>query len=212
MKTTKQGDPKLAVATVRVSTEDQNLGPEAQRAAIRTWAERNGVQVISWHEDRLSGATPVEDRPGLLGALQAIRERGAGVLVAAKRDRLARSVAVAATIETLATEAGARVLTADGVAADEGPEGELLRTLLDAFAAYERSLIRARTRAALQAKKRRGERLGRPRKAVDANLVARVREMRKRGLSWARTAALLSKQTRRPVHVTSLVRLLERAA
>ena len=34
MKTTPQTDPAVAVAYIRVSTEDQNLGPDAQRASI----------------------------------------------------------------------------------------------------------------------------------------------------------------------------------
>jgi hypothetical protein len=38
------------------------------------WAERSGVAVISSHQDRLSGATAAEDRPGLLGALAALRQ------------------------------------------------------------------------------------------------------------------------------------------
>lgn len=38
--------------------------------------------------------------------------------------------------------------TADGAGNGEGPEAALMRTLLDTFAAYERALIRARTRAA----------------------------------------------------------------
>jgi hypothetical protein len=58
------GNPSLAVAYVRVSTEDQNLGPEAQRAAIERWAPSRGITVAAWHQDCLSGATAVEDRPG----------------------------------------------------------------------------------------------------------------------------------------------------
>ena len=59
----------MAVAYLRVSTEDQNLGPEAQRAAIERWAAGREVTVAVWFEDRLSGATAVEDRPGLVAAL-----------------------------------------------------------------------------------------------------------------------------------------------
>lgn len=151
---------KLAVATIRVSTEDQHLGPEAQRAAIAQWARREGVEVAAWHEDRLSGATPAEDRPGLLAALADLRSSGAAFLVAAKSDRIARDVVVAATSERLVADAGARVITADGVGAEDTPEGALMRGLLDLFASYERSLIRSRTAAALRAKRQRGERTG----------------------------------------------------
>jgi len=45
-----------------------------------------------------------------------------------------------------------------GVGNGNGPEAQLMRTMIDAFAAYERALIRARTKAALAAKAARGER------------------------------------------------------
>src|SRR5437773_650500 len=191
-------DPTVAVAYLRVSTEDQNLGPEAQRATITAWAARQGVRVAAWFTDQgVSGGKPVEDRPALLAALEAVRTHGAGLLVAGKRDRIARDVFVAATVERLAQDAGARVVTADGVSADDTPEGMLMRTLMDAFS-YERALIRSRTRAALAVKRARGERLGGDvpigYRAEGGRLVAdvqeqavlgRVRDMRGRGLSIA---------------------------
>src|SRR5262245_33723729 len=155
------GDPKVAVAILRVSTEDQNLGPEAQRSAITAWAERSGVSVVSWHEDRLSGATPAEDPPGLLAALVALRQHRAGLLVAAKRDRIARAVVIAATVEQHALDAGPWFGRGAGASIDDAPEAALMRTLMDAFAQYERALIRARTKAALRVKRARGERFSR---------------------------------------------------
>lgn len=71
------------------------------------------------------------------------------MLVAAKRDRLARDVLTAALVERLCELKGGRIQTADGTGNVDGPEAALIRTLLDAFAAYERALIRARTKAAL---------------------------------------------------------------
>jgi DNA invertase Pin-like site-specific DNA recombinase len=148
-----------AVAYLRVSTDDQTLGPEAQRASIEAWATREGVQLTTWHVDHgVSGAAPIDGRPGLLAALQHLEP--ASVLVVAKRDRLARDVVIAATIERAAERVGASVVSADGVGVGDGPEAELLRRIVDAVAAYERGLIRGRTKAALAAKKRRGERTG----------------------------------------------------
>ena len=148
-----------AVAYLRVSTDDQALGPEAQRACIEAWADREGVQVVAWHVDTgVSGAAPIDARPALLDALDGLR-RGS-VLVVAKRDRLARDVVIAATIERAAERVGATLLSADGVGVGDGPEAELLRRIVDAVAAYERGLIRGRTKAALAAKKRQGKRVG----------------------------------------------------
>jgi len=226
---TKAGDPKVAVAYLRVSTQEQDLGPEAQRAAIDAWAERQGVRVISYFEDRLSGGTKVEDRPAMLEAFGALRSSGAGLLVAAKRDRIARDVVVAATVEQMAHEAGARVVTADGVAVEDTPEGMLLRGLMDLFAQYERAVIRSRTRAALSVIRSQGRQYTRRaplgfrfdggqlvEDPQELATLARVREMKARGFSTARVASILNAEGLRcrggRWHVTTLARALRRAA
>jgi DNA invertase Pin-like site-specific DNA recombinase len=222
------GNPSLAVAYLRVSTEDQNLGPQAQRSAIERWAASRGVTAVAWFEDHgKSGAAPADERPALMAALAALREHGAGLLVAAKRDRIARDVVVAATVEQLAHDHGARVVTADGVSVEQTPEGALMRGLLDLFAAYERSVIRARTSAALAAKRQRGERVsGRAplgfrfdggrlvEDAAEVAMLASIRDLRGKGLSLARIASILTAEgvTLRGgrIHVTTLARALSR--
>ena len=155
------GNPLLAIGYLRVSTDEQKLGPEAQRAAIEAWAAREGVSVVGWHVDAgVSGGSDLADRPALVAALGELRAARAGVLVIAKRDRLARDVAVAATVERAVKACGAKVLSADGTANGDSPADAFMRTMLDGAAAYERALIRARTKAALAAKRARGERAG----------------------------------------------------
>jgi DNA invertase Pin-like site-specific DNA recombinase len=78
----------------------------------------------------------------------------------AKRDRLARDVLVAGAIEAACVARGARVVTADGAAEGDDPAARMMRQMLDVFSEFERSMIRARTRAALAMKKARGERVG----------------------------------------------------
>jgi DNA invertase Pin-like site-specific DNA recombinase len=150
----------VAIGYIRVSTEEQRLGPEAQRAAIEAWAAREGVQVAAWCVDHgVSGASAIEARPALCEALASLREHGAGLLVVAKRDRIARDVVIAASVERAAVSSGARLVSADGTANGDSPADAFMRTVIDGAAAYERALIRARTRAALGAKKARGERI-----------------------------------------------------
>jgi DNA invertase Pin-like site-specific DNA recombinase len=214
-----------AIAYVRVSTEDQRNGPDAQRADIERWAAANGVTVRAWCSDiGVSGAAPLDERPALLEALSALRENGAGILVAAKRDRLARDVGTAAAIERLAREAGAQVATADGLDSSDTPEGQLVRCIIDAMAQYERALIRARTKAALRAKRGRGERTGSvpfgfrdfgghlvPFEAEQAALV-RMREFRDAGMTQAQIADALAAEGFKPRgsrwHVTTVARAL----
>jgi DNA invertase Pin-like site-specific DNA recombinase len=107
----------------------------------------------------VSGDLPVDERLGLLGALQALREHNAGVLLFAKRDRLARDIAAAVAVEHLAERNGARMMTTEGDHGDD-PNAWLLRTIKDVLAQYELLQIRARTKAALAIKRARGENTG----------------------------------------------------
>jgi len=224
-------DPSAVVAYVRVSTDEQALGPEAQRAAVERWCASSGARLVAVCSDLgVSGAAPLESRPGLLAALDALREHRAGVLLVAKRDRLARDVVVAAMVERLAERQGARVLAADGTGNGEGPEAQLLRGVVDVFAQYERALIRTRTKAALRVKRERGERVGQVpfgyrvaddgralvEDADEQRAVARVRELRSAGLTVAEVAERLASEGHRPRgarwHATSVARIARRAA
>ena len=154
-------DPHRAVAYIRCSTSRQDLSPEAQAAAIAEWAARVGVEIVATHEDRgVSGGVDLDRRTGLLAAIDSLRAHGAGALVVARRDRLARDVLVSAMVERLCARVGARVQSADGAGNGSGPEAALMRNIVAAFSAYERMIIRARTRAALAVKKSKGERVG----------------------------------------------------
>ena len=101
-----------------------------------------------------------QDLRGAALVLDAINREGAGVLLVAKRDRLARDVIVGAVAERMAERLGARVLSADGTGNGDGPEHQLMRHLIDCIASYERAWIGARTKVALRVKKMRGEREG----------------------------------------------------
>ncbi len=205
------GDPSRAVAYLRVSTAEQELGPEAQRASIERWAGTAGVTIASWHIDQgVSGGAELDKRPALQGALDALRAHEAGILVVAKRDRLARDVVLSALIERLAQNAGAKVVSAAGEGGNDtnDPSSMLMRRIVDAFSEYERALIRARTRAALAVKKSRGERAGTvpfgSRLAADGRslepnpreqtILAHVRELRAGGATIRGIVAELERQ------------------
>lgn len=152
-----------AVGYRRVSTSEQThsgLGLDAQSDAIAAAATRLALTVAATFDDLgISGGRPLEERPGLLAALDALK-RG-DTLVIAKRDRLGRSVLNVAMIERLVDRKGARIVSAAGEGSDDdGPTSRLMRQIIDCFAEYERAVIRSRTRAALQVKRARGERVG----------------------------------------------------
>ena len=216
----KPTETRRAVAYLRVSTDEQALGPEAQRAAIAAWARARGVEIVAEYADfGVSGAAEVDARPGLLAAVAALKS--ADALIVAKRDRLARSLFAAAMIERLAEKAGARILSADGVGEGDGPEAEMMRGMLDVFAQYERALIRTRTKVALAAKADRGERVSGHNAYgltdADAPVLEAVRALRAEGLSVRAIAAELQARgftTRKgtPLGATQVQRLLAREA
>lgn len=216
MKTTNKktkNDARLAVAYLRVSTDEQTLGMDAQKQAIMSWAERQGVTVARWCEDLgVSGGAELEKRPGLVEALAAVRELRAGLLVAHKADRIARDVYVSATVRRSLKRAGAVLGLVEGISGDD-PFAVMAQTVMDAAAELERALIKARTKAALGVKKSRGEKTGgavpygfqlmpdgihlEPDPAEHPVLV-RILELRRSGLGGRRIAAVLTAEGHKP--------------
>ena len=198
----------------------------------RAYVYRNGVEIVATFEDKgVSGAAAIDRRPGLMAALDALAEHGAGLLCVAKRDRLARDTMIAAMAERLAERAGARIVSADGVGEGNDPAAALLRGMVDLFAAYERAMIRTRTVAALAQKKARGERTGAvpvgcrvgadgrtlESDPAEAEIVAAVVRARAAGLSIRAIVAELAAagmRTRRggEIQSTQVARILRRAA
>jgi len=152
------------ITYLRVSTDEQSAsghGLDAQRDACQRHASRVDTPITGWFIDEgVSGTTPLEKRDGLMQALEQL-ERG-DVLLVARRDRLARDAFVIATIEREVARKGARICSEQGEGTDRDDPGSIfMRRICDAAAEHERNLICARTKAALAAKKTRGERVGR---------------------------------------------------
>jgi DNA invertase Pin-like site-specific DNA recombinase len=152
---------KNAVAYFRVSTAQQGrsgLGIEAQQAAVARFCEAEGytLQGAFTEVETGKGCDALERRPQLSAALQAARKAKCPVVVA-KLCRLSRDVHF---ISGLMAQKVAFIVTELGADADP-----FMLHIYAALAEKERALISARTKAALAAKKERGERLGNPRYA-----------------------------------------------
>src|SRR6267143_5913900 len=119
---------KAAIGYVRVSTDEQQLGPEAQRAALVRHCKALGLRLVAVHEDLgASGGLDLDKRAGFMAALSALRQHRAGVLLVPRRDRLARKVELAVAATRLVEREGAHVHTVEGVSNDATPEGDLMR-------------------------------------------------------------------------------------
>lgn len=159
------------VAYLRVSTDEQAVsgaGLEAQRAAITALAERRGWTITAWFTDEgLSGGLAPAKRPGMRDALAAVRNREAAALVAAKLDRLSRSMADAAAMLDRSEREGWQLVTCDMAADTSTPQGRAAAHMTMTFAELERGLISQRTREALAARKAAGVQLGTPTQVPD---------------------------------------------
>lgn len=145
-----------AIGYLRVSTGAQGrsgLGLEAQREALAAFAAREGIELLGEvvEVETGKGADALERRPKLAAALATAKRRKCAVVVA-KLDRLSRDVAfisglMAQRVPFVVAELGADI-------------DPFVLHMYAALAQKERALIAGRTKAALTAKRARGETLG----------------------------------------------------
>ena len=141
------------VSYLRVSTARQGksgLGLEAQREAVAQFLNGAAWKLLREFVEVESGKH--DDRPKLAKALHLCKVTGA-TLVIAKLDRLSRDAHFLLGLQ----KAGVPF-----VAADMPEANEMVVGIMAVIAQGERKLISQRTKAALQAAKRRGVKLGNP--------------------------------------------------
>jgi len=139
------------IAYFRVSTAKQGksgLGLEGQRAAVMAYLNGGSWTLAAEFTEVESGKN--NDRPELAKALHLCRLTGA-TLVIAKLDRLSRDAHFLLGLE----KAGV-----DFVAADMPAANRMTIGIMAVVADEERRMISARTKAALEAAKARGAKLG----------------------------------------------------
>lgn len=173
--------PVRALAYLRVSTEGQaesGAGLDAQRAAVEAEAARQGWQ-LEIVADTGSGANL--NRPALVEALDRLDRGEADLLLAAKLDRVSRSVKDFAGLLERANRRGWRLVLLD-LGDTSTATGELTANMIASAAQYERRLIGQRTREGLAAKRAAGVRLGRP-SVLPREVIERIVTQRREGQS-----------------------------
>lgn len=181
----------LMFGYIRVSTDEQadrRNGLEAQRETIDSEAARRSWTVEHFADEGVSGKAI---GPKLQQVLQLLASGQADGLVVAKLDRLSRSIVNAANIIEAAQAQGWSLVILDLGVDLTTAAGRMMAMNLVNFAQYERELISERTKSALAAKKRRGERIGRPRVAT-ASVVRRIVQDRDAGSTYDAIALALT--------------------
>src|SRR5687768_14808010 len=141
---------KFAVAYYRVSTKRQgrsHLGLDAQELAVKNYCHSNSYTLLREIEEVQSTR---KHRPGLEEALELCVKTKAALIVA-RLDRLGRDVAEIAGIVKSPIEV---------IVSDNPHANRFSIHILAAVAEEQRGTISENTRAALQAAKKRGKKLG----------------------------------------------------
>ena len=187
----------IALGYVRCSTEEQRdsgAGLQAQRSALAAEAERRGWSLELIEDAGVSGGVVPASRPGLKIALNRLRAGEAHTLLIARLDRLGRNLADVAALLDQAQKQGWSVVTVDTAGLDMStPTGRLVAGVLASAAAFERDLIRARTREGLAAKRAQGVRLGRPQR-LPTSTIERILTLKAEGVSLRRIATRLDEE------------------
>jgi DNA invertase Pin-like site-specific DNA recombinase len=166
----------------RVSTGHQSLDQQVDALTAA------GVETTRVYSDKLSGMSMREQRPGLAALLDYAREGDAIVVVGI--DRLGRNAAeVMTTIRELSERGIVLRSLREGIDTSNAT-GRMVAGVLASLAELELELGRERRSAAREARRARGQSIGRP-KALDASKSALAERMHASGESATTIAAAL---------------------
>jgi DNA invertase Pin-like site-specific DNA recombinase len=180
---------KTAVAYLRTSSA-ANVGADKdsdkrQRAAIAGFARRAGFSLVGeFHDAAVSGADPVDQRPGFAQMLQRLAANGAKTIIVESPDRFARDLAVQLAGHDMLKALGLSIIPASApdFFTEETPTAVLVRQVLGAIAQFEKASAVAKLAAA---RKRKREREGRcegrkPLAMTRPEVVTLARKLRRR--------------------------------
>ncbi len=135
-------DGYIRVSRVAGRAGEGFISPKLQRDTITAYAKARGATIAEWHEDLdVSGGTL--QREGLDRALQRCRDGETDGIIAAKLDRLARSLSGLAHLVSQAKDEGWTLVAVDHGLDLKTPGGALVGNILGAVAEWELDQRRA---------------------------------------------------------------------
>src|ERR1700736_3439029 len=162
-----------AAIYARVSTLN-GQSPDMQLTELREYASRRGWEIFSEYVDiGISGSK--ESRPELNRLMADAKRRHVDIVLVWKTDRFGRSLRhLVNALGDLDSYGVAFVSLRDNLDLST-PSGRLMFQIIGAMAEFERSLIQERVRAGLANAKRKGQILGRPRRAIDREQILQLK-------------------------------------
>jgi DNA invertase Pin-like site-specific DNA recombinase len=177
-----------AVGYVRTSSAtnvgaDRDSEPREKRA-IERFAKHNGFAIVDWfHDPAVSGADPIESRPGFAALLNRIEGNGVRVVLVEDASRFARDLMAQELGIGVLIKLGVRVLTANG---DDMTETDdhmkvAMRQIAGTFAQLEKARLVAKLKAARDRKKAETGKCGGRRSYAESKpeLVALAKQLRR---------------------------------
>src|SRR5437870_13841746 len=149
------GKVENAVAYMRTSSA-ANVGADRdsekrQRSAIEAFAKRAAFQVVEWFYDpAVSGADPIEARPGFSALLDRLESNGVQTVVVEDASRFARDLVAQELGLLLLIKRDVRVLRANGddLTDTSDPSRVMMRQIAGSFAQYEKARLVVKLRGA----------------------------------------------------------------
>jgi DNA invertase Pin-like site-specific DNA recombinase len=167
----------------RVSTADQNAAMQLDE--LRAYCLRRQWDIVEEYTDEgVSGSK--ESRPALDRLMKAAKRRSFGAVLVYRYDRFSRSLSHLVSSLGVFDAMGIAFVSLHEGTDTSTPNGKLIFSIFASIAEFERSLAISRTKSGIEAARKRGAIIGRPRVVVDAD---RVRALRASGLSWEKVAA-----------------------
>lgn len=175
MTTTVSGSSRpLRVAIYARTSTSRDQSPASQLHALRQLAEQRGWQVVGEFVDHgVSGSK--DRRPQLDEMMRVVHRGGCDAIAVWKFDRAARSVRHLVLMLDELNARGVAFVSVNDMIDTTTPTGRFTFTLIAAVAELEKSILRARTVAGLDAARARGARLGRPPVEVDVERALALR-------------------------------------
>jgi DNA invertase Pin-like site-specific DNA recombinase len=135
---------------------------DRQKAAVRGYAERHGITIAEgdeFHDPAVSGADPVDTRPGFKQLLARLASNGVKVILVEDPTRFARDLLVQLTGHALLRKLGAELIPANApdYFTNETPTAVLVQQVLGAIAQFEKASLVHRLKAARERKGRFGQ-------------------------------------------------------
>lgn len=177
-----------ALAYLRTSSA-ANVGTDKdsekrQRHAIETFAKRGGLEIVGeFYDAAVSGADPIQDRPGFAALLDRIEGSGVCTVIVEDASRFARELMAQELGITLLISRDVCLMTASGddLTASEDPSRKMMRQIAGAFAEYEKArLVHKLRHARERQRKEQGKCEGRKAHAeIRPEVVAEAKRLRR---------------------------------